>query len=45
VPDEHAYYYARARILLVAGMTAEAMADFRKAAELGNPDAVAYLHP
>lgn len=44
-PGEHRYYYARARILLVAGLTAEAMQDFRKAADLGNPDAIAFLEP
>ena len=42
-PDQHHYYYARARILLLSDRTGEALEDFRKAADLGNQDAITYL--
>jgi tetratricopeptide (TPR) repeat protein len=42
-PAQDRYYYARAWILLRAGRTAEADENFHKAAEMGNPDAIAYL--
>jgi tetratricopeptide (TPR) repeat protein len=42
-PNDDRYYYARGRINLLSGNSGKAMEDFKKAAGLGNPDAVAYL--
>lgn len=42
--EQDRYYYGRAWILLKSGRTAEAMDDFRKAADMGNLDAIAYLN-
>lgn len=38
------YIYGRARVLLMIGRTDEAMAEFAKAADLGNIDAQHYLN-
>jgi tetratricopeptide (TPR) repeat protein len=37
------YYYGRARVLLLAGQRSRALEDFRKAADMGDPDAEDYL--
>jgi tetratricopeptide (TPR) repeat protein len=37
------YYYGRAWILLRSGRNTEAKADFQKAADMGNLDAIAFL--
>jgi tetratricopeptide (TPR) repeat protein len=42
-PESGLYYYGRGRIYLMLGADQEAMADFEKAAELGNPEAQRYL--
>lgn len=42
-PRNSRYYYARARVLLLSGKQERAGHDFRKAADMGNPDAKAYL--
>jgi tetratricopeptide (TPR) repeat protein len=42
-PNDDRYYYARGRINLLSGNSTKAMEDFKKAADLGNPDAAAYL--
>lgn len=42
-PEQSRNYYGRAWILLKSGRSAEAMDDFRKAADMGNLDAIAYL--
>ena len=43
-PDRDRYYYGRAWLLLRMGRSPEAMDNFRKAAEMGNLDAKAYLN-
>lgn len=43
-PENGRYHYGHARILLIIGRTADAMAEFAKAADLGNLDAQAYLN-
>jgi tetratricopeptide (TPR) repeat protein len=42
-PGQSRYYYGRAWILLKFGHSKEAMDDFQKAADMGNPDAISYL--
>lgn len=42
-PEDGRYLYGRGWILLQAYGPAQARADFEKAAELGNPDALGYL--
>jgi Flp pilus assembly protein TadD len=42
-PEKSRNYYGRAWILLKSGHNAEARDDFRKAADMGNLDAIAYL--
>jgi tetratricopeptide (TPR) repeat protein len=42
-PDAGLYYYGRGRIYLMLGAEDEAMADFKQAAGLGNPEAQQYL--
>ena len=39
-----AYYYGRARVHLLSGDALQARADFQKAAELGDQDAIRYLN-
>jgi tetratricopeptide (TPR) repeat protein len=43
-PQNGMYYYGRARVYLLSGDKAKAMEDFRKAADLGDEDAVNYLN-
>jgi tetratricopeptide (TPR) repeat protein len=42
-PQNGMYYYGRGRVYLLWGDKAKAMEDFKKAAELGNEDALNYL--
>ena len=42
-PQNGLYYYGRGRTYLLAGEKDRAMQDFRKAADLGDEDAQAYL--
>ena len=42
-PDSGLYYYGRGRIYLMLGAEDRAMADFQRAADLGNPDARDHL--
>ena len=42
-PQNGRYYYGRAWVYLRAGMINKSGPDFKKAAELGNLDAIAYL--
>jgi len=42
-PRNGLYYYGRARVYLLSGEKENAMADFRKAADLGDEDARIYL--
>jgi tetratricopeptide (TPR) repeat protein len=42
-PDSGLYYYGRGRIYLMLGAEGQAMADFDRAAEMGNQDAIEYL--
>ncbi len=42
-PQEGRFFYGRARALLICGRKAQAMEDLKKAADLGNLDAVNYL--
>lgn len=42
-PRNGLYYYGRGRVYLLAGDKEKAMQDFRKAADLGDEDARAYL--
>ena len=42
-PQVAHYYYGRARVILLSGQPTQARDDFRKAAEMGDPDARAYL--
>lgn len=42
-PQNGLYYYGRARVHLLAGDKENARQDFRKAADLGDEDAQAYL--
>ena len=42
-PDSGLYYYGRGRVYLMLGAEGQAMADFERAAELGNEDAREYL--
>jgi tetratricopeptide (TPR) repeat protein len=42
-PQNGLYYYGRGRVYLLWGDKEKAMADFRKASDLGNEDAIAYL--
>jgi len=42
-PRNGLYYYGRARVYLLSGEKANAMADFRRAADLGDEDARIYL--
>ncbi len=42
-PQNGLYIYGRARVHLLAGDQEKAMADFKKAAELDDEDAQAYL--
>jgi len=37
------YYYGRARVYLLSGDKTKAMEDFKKAADLGDEDALDYL--
>jgi tetratricopeptide (TPR) repeat protein len=42
-PRNGLYYYGRGRVYLLSGEKEKAMQDFRKAADLGDEDAHAYL--
>lgn len=42
-PAKGSYYYGRGRVLLLSAQKGRAMEDFKKAAELGDPDAISYL--
>lgn len=42
-PQNGMYYYGRGRVYLLWGDKAKALDDFKKAAELGNEDALNYL--
>jgi len=42
-PQNGMYYYGRGRVYLIWGDKTKAMDDFKKAAELGDEDAIAYL--
>jgi tetratricopeptide (TPR) repeat protein len=42
-PQNGLYYYGRARVYLLSGEKEKALADFRKAADLGDEDAQNYL--
>jgi tetratricopeptide (TPR) repeat protein len=42
-PQNGLYYYGRGRVNLLAGQKDQALADFRKAADLGDEDARIYL--
>lgn len=42
-PQNGMYYYGRGRVYLIWGDKAKAMDDFKKAAELGDEDALNYL--
>ncbi len=41
--DQERYYYGRAWTLLIAGQKDQAVEDFKKAADLGDLDAIMYL--
>jgi tetratricopeptide (TPR) repeat protein len=43
-PQNGLYYYGRGRVYLLAGEKEKAMQDFKKAATLGNEDAIDYLN-
>jgi tetratricopeptide (TPR) repeat protein len=43
-PQNGMYYYGRARVYLLSGDKAKAMEDFKKAADLGDEDALDYLN-
>lgn len=42
-PTQGSYYYGRGRVLLLSTQKGRAMEDFKKAAELGDLDAISYL--
>jgi len=42
-PENGRYHYGRGRVLLMLGMPESAMGEFKKAADLGNADAQAFL--
>ena len=42
-PQNGMYYYGRARVYLLSGDSTKAMEDFKKAADLGDEDALDYL--
>jgi tetratricopeptide (TPR) repeat protein len=42
-PQNGMYYYGRARVYLLSGDKTKAMEDFKKAADLGDEDAINYL--
>jgi tetratricopeptide (TPR) repeat protein len=42
-PQNGLYYYGRGRIYLLSGDKDKALADFKKAAEFGDEDAIKYL--
>jgi tetratricopeptide (TPR) repeat protein len=42
-PQKGLYYYGRGRVHLLAGQEEKAMADFHKAADLGDEDAINLL--
>ncbi len=42
-PGQGRYYYGRAWVHLISGQSDKALDDFRKAAEMGDPDAIIYL--
>jgi tetratricopeptide (TPR) repeat protein len=42
-PGQGRYYYGRAWVYLISGQSGKAMDDFKKAAEMGDPDAIVYL--
>ena len=42
-PQNGMYYYGRARVFLLSGDKTKAMEDFKKAADLGDEDALDYL--
>ena len=42
-PQNGLYHYGRGRVYLLWGDKEKAMADFRKAADLGNEDSLDYL--
>ena len=42
-PQNGMYYYGRARVYLLSGDKTKAMEDFKKAADLGDEDALDYL--
>ncbi|MGD8899472.1 MAG: hypothetical protein PVF39_05300, partial [Desulfobacterales bacterium] len=42
-PQNSLYYYGRGRVYLLWGDKDKALVDFKKAAELGDEDAIEYL--
>jgi superkiller protein 3 len=42
-PGQGRYYYGRAWVYLISGRSDKALDDFKKAAEMGDPDAIVYL--
>lgn len=42
-PEQGRYYYGRAWVYLISGRSDKALDDFKKAAELGDLDAILYL--
>jgi tetratricopeptide (TPR) repeat protein len=42
-PGKGHYYYGRAWVYLISGQSDKALDDFKKAAEMGDADAIAYL--
>jgi Flp pilus assembly protein TadD len=42
-PGQSRYYYGRAWVYLIYGQSEKAVDDFKRAAEMGNPDAIIYL--
>jgi superkiller protein 3 len=42
-PGQGRYYYGRARVYLISGQSVKALDDFKKAAEMGDLDAIFYL--
>jgi superkiller protein 3 len=42
-PGQGRYYYGRAWVYLISGQPDNALEDFKKAAEMGNLDAIGYL--
>jgi Tfp pilus assembly protein PilF len=42
-PGQGRYYYGRAWVYLISGQSDKALDDFKKAAEMGDLDAIFYL--